>query len=310
VPGATASTTSRFALFDTTEFRMPDFARVGQRPNLAAMAGTAYPYGRLAGPMPLFIDRIDADTLSAAATLLGQMAVVSGRPMNIEPTASPGTIGDQDAVFIGSISQLPAAVLSQLNISTASQATWRPVPDTQVVQPDTNSAFDQWRSKVSSGAWRGQVTAFQEWLRKNFDISLSSLQFVPRAEAVFTPSNVASLMVAQGASPTGAGAWTVVTAPSAKDLREGINAVTEQRNWPQISGHITTYSGKTGAIETVPVSRFDFVPSQPWSLANFRLIAANWLSTNILSYAFLLVVLSILLGMATSGMLSRLGRGK
>ncbi|MHC2302719.1 cellulose biosynthesis cyclic di-GMP-binding regulatory protein BcsB [Rhizobium mongolense] len=310
VPGATASTTSRFALFDTTEFRMPDFARVGQRPNLAAMAGTAYPYGRLAGPMPLFIDRIDADTLSAAATLLGQMAVVSGRPMNIEPTASPGTIGDQEAVFIGSISQLPAAVLSQLNISTASQATWRPVPDTQVVQPDTNSAFDQWRSKVSSGAWRGQVTAFQEWLRENFDISLSSLQFVPRAEAVFTPSNVASLMIAQGASPTGAGAWTVVTAPSAKDLREGIDAVTEQRNWPQISGHITTYSGKTGEIETVPVSRFDFVPSQPWSLANFRLIAANWLSTNILSYAFLLVILSILLGMATSGMLSRLGRGK
>ena len=55
---------------------------------------------------------------------------------------------------------------------------------------------------------------------------------------------------------------------------------------------------------------FDFVATQPLSIANYRLIAANWLSTNILSYAFLLVVLSILIGVTTSSMLGRLGRGK
>lgn len=310
VPGSTAASTPRFALFDTTEFHMPDFARVGQRPNLAAMAGTAYPYGRLTGPMPLFIDRADADTLSATATLLGQMASVAGHPIDIETSASPSTIGDRDAIFIGSISQLPATALSQVNVATASQASWRPVPDTQAAQTDTNAAFDEWRSKVSGGAWSGQVTAFQEWMRRNFDISLSSLQFVPGAEEVFAPSNVATMMVAQGASPEGGGTWTLVTAPSAKDLREGAEALTSQANWPQISGHITTYSSKTGKVESVPVTRFDFVPSQTGTIANYRLIAANWLSTNILSYAFLLVVLSILIGVTTSSMLGRLGRGK
>jgi len=310
VPGSTAGGTPRFALFDTTEFHMPDFARVGQRPNLAAMAGTAYPYGRLTAPMPLFMDRADADTLSAAATLLGQMASMAGHPIDIETSASPSTIGDRDAMFIGSISQLPATALSQVNVATSSQASWRPVPDTAAAQPDTNTAFDQWRSKVSGGAWKGQVTAFQEWLRRNFDISLSSLQFVPGAEEVFAPSNVATMMVAQGTSPEGNGTWTLVTAPSAKDLREGAEALTAQANWPQISGHITTYSSKTGKVESVPVTRFDFVPSQTWTIANYRLIAANWLSTNILSYAFLLVVLSILIGVATSSMLGRLGRGK
>ncbi|MGO7939557.1 hypothetical protein ACC731_37700, partial [Rhizobium ruizarguesonis] len=60
---------------------------------------------------------------------------------------------------------------------------------------------------------------------------------------------------------------------SAKDLREGLEVLTAQLNWPQISGHITTYSSKTGKIETVPVTRFDFVPSTPWSIANYRLIA-------------------------------------
>ncbi|MGR9427662.1 cellulose biosynthesis cyclic di-GMP-binding regulatory protein BcsB [Rhizobium leguminosarum] len=309
-PGATAGATPRFALFDTSELEIPDFARVGQRPNLAAMAGTAYPYGRATEPTPLFIDRVDADTLSAAATLLGQMAITAGHPVAVETVASPNMIGDRDAIFIGSISQMPATALTQTNISTASQASWRPVVETQAGVVDTGTAFEEWNSKVSGGVLRSRITAFREWLSRNFDISRSSLQFVPGAEEIFTPPNAATLMVAQGSSPAGAGSWTVVTAPSAKDLRAGLEVLTEQLNWPQISGHITTYSSKTGKIDTVPVTRFDFVPSTPWSIANYRLIAANWLSTNILSYAFLLVVFVLLIGITTSSMLGRLGRSK
>ncbi|MDC9833120.1 cellulose biosynthesis cyclic di-GMP-binding regulatory protein BcsB [Rhizobium binxianense] len=309
-PGATAGATPRFALFDTSELHIPDFARVGQRPNLAAMAGTAYPYGRAAEPTPLFIDRIDADTLSAAATLLGQMAITAGHPIAVETVASPNMIGDRDAIFIGSISQMPATALSQTNIATASQASWRPVTDAQAAVVDTGTAFEEWNSKVSGGVLRSRITAFREWVSRNFDISRSSLQFVPGAEEIFTPPNAATLLVAQGSSPAGTGSWTVVAAPSAKDLREGLEVLTAQLNWPQISGHITTYSGKTGKIEAVPVTRFDFVPSMPWSIANYRLIAANWLSTNILSYAFLLVVFVLLIGVTTSTMLKRLGRSK
>ncbi|PDS36251.1 cellulose synthase BcsB subunit [Rhizobium anhuiense] len=309
-PGATAGATPRFALFDTSELQIPDFARVGQRPNLAAMSGTAYPYGRATEPTPLFIDRVDADTLSAAATLLGQMAITAGHPIAVDTVASPNMIGDRDAIFIGSVSQMPATALSQANISTESQASWRPVADTQASVVDTGTAFEEWNSKVSGGVLHNRITAFREWVSRNFDISRSSLQFVPGAEEIFTPSNVDTLLVAQGSSPAGAGAWTVVTAPSAKDLREGLEVLTAQLNWPQISGHITTYSSKTGKIETVPVTRFDFVPSTPWSISNYRLIAANWLSTNILSYAFLLVVFVLLIGVTTSSMLGRLGRSK
>ena len=309
-PGATASQTPRFALFDTSEFHMPDFARVGQRPNLAAMAGTSYPYGRNPEPTPLFIDRTDADTLSAAATLLGQLAIMAGHPIAIETVASPGVIGDRNAIFIGSISQMPATALTQVNVATASQASWRPVTDAQPTEIDNGRALEEWRSRISGGALQGRIAAFREWLRRNFDITGNSLQFVPNAEQVFAPSNAATLMVAQGKSPDGGGAWTVVTAPSAKDLRDGLNALTTQMNWPQMAGHVTTYSSRTGKIESVPVTRFDFVPTSGLSIANYRLIAANWLSTNILSYSFLLVVLSLLIGLATSRMLSRLGRSK
>jgi hypothetical protein len=84
--------------------------------------------------------------------------------------------------------------------------------------------------------------------------------------------------------------------------------MTSQLNWPEIEGHVTTYSAVTGKIDTVPVSRFDFIATETWTFANYRLIAANWLSTNVLSYAVLLVVLSLLIGVATAGMLGRLGR--
>jgi hypothetical protein len=308
VPGATASNDPRFALFDTSVFHMPDFARVGQRPNLAATAGTGYPYSRSTEDLPLFVDRADEDTLSATATFLGRLAMMAGGPLSIDAVASPAAIGDRDAVFIGPISQIPSMALSQLNIATTSQASWRPAADGQATDTNTRATFDQWRSKVSGGSWTGQISVFEDWMRRNFDISLSSLRFVPSAEEMFTPQNATTLMVAQGASPNGGGTWTLVTAPTSGDLRDGLAEMSTQASWPQITGHITTYAGGTNKIDTVPITRFDFMPSQSPSLSNYRLIAANWLSTNILSYAVLFVGSSILLGLATAALLSNLGR--
>ncbi|MDE1996440.1 MAG: cellulose biosynthesis cyclic di-GMP-binding regulatory protein BcsB, partial [Rhizobiaceae bacterium] len=306
-PGTTSNVAPRFALFDTSEFHMPDFARVIQRPNLAALAGTAYPFSRNTEPTPLFIDRIDPDTLSAAATLLGQMAVVAGHPLPMNLVASQASVGSGDALFIGAISQIPPTTLSQLNIATAAQASWRPVSP-QTAQPEEQVTVDEWRSRIGGGAIYRQLKAFQDWMRRNFDITLGSLQFVPRAERVFTPSNTNSFMIAQGNSAAGDSSWTIVTAPSAQDLRQGAEAMASQPNWPQIGGHITVFSQKTGKIETVPVSRFDFVLSQPFSFTNYRLIAANWLSTNILSYAFVFISLSLLIGITTSSILTKIGR--
>lgn len=307
-PAATSSTTPRFALFDTSQFRMPDFARVAQRPNLAALAGTAYPYNRDSEPTALFIDRIDAEMLSTTATVLGQMALVAGHPIAVEPTASPGAVGSRNAIFIGSISQLPSTILSQLNIAATSQVAWRPAAPGQGATQDASVTIADWRSRIGGGVLQGQLDRFQQWMHRNFDISLSSLRFIPGSEQVFTPSNANTFLIAQEANPTNDATWTMITAPSAGDLRAGVEAMTSQSNWPQIDGRITVYSGKTGKIDTVPVSRFDFVTTQPWSLTNYRLIAANWLSSNILSYAFLLVIGSLLLGIATASILSRIGR--
>lgn len=307
-PAATSNTTPRFALFDTSQFRVPDFARVAQRPNLAAFAGTGYPYNRDAEPTALFIDRADADTLSATATLLGQMALVAGHPIALEPTASPSTVGTRNALFIGSVSQLPSTILTQMNIAASSQVAWRPPAPGQGGTPEPSVTIADWRSRISGGLLQGQMERFQQWMHRNFDITLSSLRFIPSSEQVFTPSNTNTFLIAQEANPTNDATWTVVTAPSSGDLRTGVEAMTAQSTWSQIGGRITVYSGKTGKIDTVPVSRFTFVMSQPWSLTNYRLIAANWLSSNILSYALLFVAGSFLFGISTASVLSKIGR--
>lgn len=307
-PGTTAEKTARFALFDTSTFHMPDFARVAQRPNLAALAGTGSPYSRNKTSTALYIDRSDPDTLSATATLLGQMAIVAGRPIAVDLVASPGSAGDRDAIFVGPISQIPATTLSQMNIAAASQVSWRPAVAGQAGQSEVAATVDEWRSRIGGSAVQRQIQLFQEWLHRNFDISWNSLQFIPGAERVFTPSNINSFMIAQGEGAMANSTWTIVTAPSAKDLRAGAEAITSLGEWSQIAGHITVYSAKTGKIDTVPVSRFDFVATQPWSLTNYRLIAANWLSSNILSYAFLLIVSALLIGITTAGILAKIGR--
>ncbi|MFT4180734.1 MAG: cellulose biosynthesis cyclic di-GMP-binding regulatory protein BcsB [Rhizobium sp.] len=307
-PGTTADKTARFALFDTSTLHIPDFARVAQRPNLAALAGTGYPYNRNTASTALFIDRTDPDTLSATATLLGQMAIVAGHPIAVDLIAAPGGAGERDAIFIGPISQMSTTTLSQMNIAAASQASWRPAVAGQAVPPEAAATVDEWRSRIGGGLLQRQIQLFQDWMHRNFDISWSSLQFVPHAEQVFTPSNVNSFMIAQGEGTTANSTWTIMTAPSAKDLRTGAEAMTSMGEWSQIDGHVTVYSAKTGKIGTVPVSRFDFVTTQPWSFTNYRLIAANWLSSNILSYAFLLIASSLLIGVTTAGILARIGR--
>jgi hypothetical protein len=309
-PGASASTTPRFAMFDTSEFHMPDFARIGQRPDLTSMVGTGYPYSRGDEATPLFMDRVDRDTLSATATLLSRMALAAGRPLAIEPIASANAAGDRDAIFVGSITQMPLPVLSQVNIASTSQSAWRPTAGATTENVNTGEVFDQWRDRVSGGNWSGQISAFQEWMQRNFDISLKSFRLFPGSVEPFAPSNAATFMFAQGVSPAGSGSWTVMTAPSSTDLAEGARVMSSQEFWPQVTGRVTTYSSRTGRVDNVAVDGFSFVAPTDNSIWNYRLIAANWLSTNVLYFAALFAAMTFLIGITTAALLSNVGRRK
>ena len=308
-PGASASEEPRFALFDTSEFQMPRFARMAQLPNLAALSGTGFPYNGQADPVALYLDRLDGDTLSTSATFLGKMALASGRALPVRPESSALSIGERNAILVGTISQLPPQVLAQTHIAAESASSWGAPADGRAQQGVTQEVFDEWQSRVRGGAWRRQFSAFQVWLQETFDIPLSSLRLLPGEEAPVVPEDRARFLVAQGDSPERSATWTVLAAPTGADLKAGMVAVAQEARWRELAGYLSLEDKDEKALDTRSVSRTRFVVTQPWTFANMRLVAANWLSSNILAYAVLFCVLSILLGIATARLLRRFGRG-
>ena len=310
VPGTQASAQPRFALFNSSELHMPDFARIAQLPNLSAVAGTAFPYGPERQPIALFLDRTDGQTLSVAATFLGKLAVAAGRPMTVRAESSSVRIGDGNAIFIGAISQIPPMALERTHVAEAARNAWGNREASLVSGADNSEAFDQWRDRVSGSSWIGQVSAFESWMKQTFDISFGSLQFLPTEEENTLPPNTASFLVAQGLSPEGTGAWTVLAAPNDGDLRGGMDFMSDAQNWSALDGRVVMVDKVRKSTLSLPATRTQLLETQPFSLWNYRLIAANWLSTNILSYAALFGGSSLLLGLATSAVLNTFGRKK
>ncbi|MGQ3209901.1 MAG: cellulose biosynthesis cyclic di-GMP-binding regulatory protein BcsB [Shinella sp.] len=307
-PGASALEEPRFALFDTSEFRMPRFARIGQLPNLAALSGTGFPYNGQVDPAALYLDRLDPATLSTGATFLGKVAVSSGRALLVRPEASALAIGERNAILVGTISQLPPLVLTQTHIVAESASSWGAQVEGEGRKEATRETFDSWQSRVREGSWNGQISALETWLQETLDISISSLRLLPGEEAAIEPDDTARFFVAQGDSPERTATWTVLSAPTGADLEAGMAAVAQDFRWQQLDGHVSLDSKSSEALDTRAVGRTRFVATQPWSFANMRLVAANWLSSNILAYAAVFCALSILLGIATSGLLRRFGR--
>lgn len=305
-PGATATNNSRFVLFDSSELVIPTFARIGRRPNLNAISGTGFPYDRATEPVPLIVDNAQSESLSAAVTLLARMSVAAGRSIPVDPTVTAAAVANRSAIFVGPVSQIPPAILAQVGVASDSSSTW----GTAIVsdKPSTSATFDEWREKLSGRGWRGQISSFQEWINRTFGMSGDTLRLVPGSSGPFSPPAGSTLLVAQQANPEGTGTWTMVTAPDASKLKVGVEMLTRQEIWRQLGGHASVVDTAAAKLQTEQAARFGFVVTQPFSLTNYRLIIANWLSANPLSYALLLTVLSILLGLATAGLLATLGR--
>lgn len=310
VPGGLAPAQPRFALFNSSELHMPDFARIAQLPNLSAVAGTGFPYGPDRQPISLFLDRADGQTLSVAATFLGKLAVAAGRPMVVSAESSSVRIGEGNAIFIGAISQIPPMALERTHVADAARNAWGNREAPLANGADNSEAIDQWRDRVSGGSWIGQVSVFEDWMKQTFDISFGSLQFLPTDEEDTLPPNSTSFLVAQGLSPEGSGTWTVLAAPSDGDLRGGMDFLSDEQSWTRLDGRVVLFDKVKKSVLALPAMRTQLVETQPFSLSNYRLIAANWLSTNILSYAALFGGSSLLLGLATSAVLNAFGRKK
>ncbi|WP_210495868.1 cellulose biosynthesis cyclic di-GMP-binding regulatory protein BcsB [Microvirga antarctica] len=341
-PGETLSEANRFVLFDTTSLLIPNFGRIGRVPDLAPISTAGFPFG--AQPASIVLARPDALSYSASGTLLARMARDSGEPVRAQfLNAVSG--GDSSVVVVGSIDQLPAGMLGRVNISENLKTVWQSMPSSNWAYPpgvasnqppkpvagtnanradyvppkaqpavvDSGSTDDirrRWSENLQRrGFIQQSIDTFKEWVERTFNLSLASLSFDERVSQAYEPPQRTSLLLAQSRAE-GNATWTLVTARNAEALADEMVRLTNPMTWSQVSGRVASLDPTESKLEIEPIRDFSFVQTQPFSLLNLRLVAANWMSVNILQYALLLVVCCILLGGATYLMLNHLGRGK
>ncbi|MCL7998851.1 cellulose biosynthesis cyclic di-GMP-binding regulatory protein BcsB [Brucella sp. 21LCYQ03] len=306
-PGAATSQGSpRFALFDSSTFSVPTFARIGQTPNLAAIAGMAYPYSYSRETLPLVANFSDFNVMAASATILGNLASAAGRPFDIATSATDDQLLANNAFFVGNINNLPDAVLSRVGLNPGAKNSWSDDDADVILQDNKNLTLKDWQQLHQSN-WVSKLQNMYSSLRTTFNIS-DELRLFPGETTQYTPSREISAVMAQGPSPSSNGAWTVFTAPDNAMLRTGAQTLTQQENWNKSKGRITAYNRLNADVETMPVQNLSFIPTQPFSISNWRLIATNWLSSNALSYVILIIAFFAALGLTTSALISRLGR--
>ncbi|MCY1740910.1 cellulose biosynthesis cyclic di-GMP-binding regulatory protein BcsB [Ensifer sp. SL37] len=309
LPAGEASRAPLFALFESSELAIPDYARIGRRPDLAATIGTGYPYDAGTAPIALYAGGLDPDTLSAAATFVARLAVSMGRPIDLEMIASPLEASARNAILVGSLSQLPKVVLEQLGIDTRSQLSWGRNVE-RAVGEGTHITFEAWQVRLSEDVWQDPLASLEKWMKRRFDVSVSSLNPVPSAQTIIAPPAASSLLLAQAAAPKGDATWTVVTAPTSALIKSGVSMIVEPSRWAKVSGRISSYEPEGDKIVNVEAQRVEFVNTQPPSFQNLRLVAANWLSNNILLYSAFLVGMAVFFGLATATVIANSGRGQ
>jgi hypothetical protein len=334
-PGATLPGKKRFALFDTTALTFPDFAKIGVSPNLAAVAGTGFPYS-IASQVALVIGRQDLPNLAAAATLLARLAQRADRPLPVDILGSAATVGNRPALIVGAAGQLPAGLLPRVGIADNVRNTWPQRADAVVIVPETEgtAVFDavinrfqgrQTTPEDSGGGaptteavrdrWRGSLggplaryfITFDRWLQRTFDLSFAQLRTPSRAPSLYEPAEGAELIVAQATDPDTRQVWTAFVVRQEDALERAADRLVTPGNWAGMAGKLTAFrSGQDNHV--ISADSTAFVMTRPFSLANIRLAFANWMSSNIGIYALTLLAACIGLGIGTSLMLGRLGR--
>lgn len=339
-PGETLSETNRFVLFDSTSLDIPNYGRIGRQPDLAVMSTGGFPYGDLSATVVL--TRPDPLNYAASGTLLARMARDSGAPVRAQ-FSNAATAGDQSVIFIGTIDQLPPGLLGRVKVSDNLRTIWQSTPPPSrfnlpevagartessnrlignagngssagrmtLDQGDLNSTDEVRRRWTETLQRRGIIQqtfeSVRDWMEQTFNLSLASLNLDDRSSFPYEPPQRSTLLVAQNRA-VGTGTWTVVTARTEEALASEMARLTAPVLWSQVSGQAVALEPTEAKLDIRPIDDASFVQTQPFSLFNLRLVAANWMSINILYYAVLMVAFCILLGAATYLLLNRLGR--
>ncbi len=258
-PGMSGTGEDRFVLFDSSVFEMPDFARFGSWPNLAAFSADAFPYTvRTDRPLAVYLGG-GAAAAPAAATLLARLSVDTGTPIFAEIVPDEAGLTGRPALIVATAADVPASVVTATGLSLAIEA-WRTAgvrlpqpgaspastgafaeamrrleqlqPTAQTAAPAgppidignperTRALYDQWRRQVGDDA----TSDVLQWLRQWLNEATTMFGSADRGGGPVRLSPRSSLALAQApaSTPTWRSAFWPGAAPAPWTLLVGAN---------------------------------------------------------------------------------------
>lgn len=257
----------QFTLYDDSDFVLPKALRKARLPNLGLFSQTAYPYSSPPDGIEtaVFVGGRAPETASAAWTLMGKMAQISGALLSNTEISSKLPHSKKSLLVVGPRDEIPPEILAKAPVSPLQIGKMRYIVSTSP-KPEkyATSPIEEFVQKV-----KGQSG------EKNEPEPPST------ANLNMTADLIDDIVAAQFESPFHTGyPVTLVTAWDADNLLAGINMLQEREFWDNLAGDLAVWSTRPDSLAVAKVgsdfiykatslvtrvsSRFD---QQPWFFA-------------------------------------------
>lgn len=312
-PDARDDSRPRFIMLEESEIAVPELARVGRLPDLAAFAGAAYPFA--AGkPFDIFVDNADPRMIGAAMTMAARLSQSARAPLSAEIAFSAPQDGrGRDALVLSSGLGAERAAVSKGDRFAANRPAaggLDPVTTASVAEPapaDSRALLEAFHSSTASERQAPSVTdrlsqwafaaagRFGQWLRYREDDSRRPVE------------TGALVTLSQGPSPLGSATWTEVRAASPTDLEKGVARLTRPETWQALEGGTAAIGAeRLDLVTSAPAERYvhDLADT---GFFNLRRIAAAWFSDNFQFYIVSLIALMTVFALWLGRVVPRMG---
>lgn len=344
-PGtAGIDTGPRFVLRADSSLAFPDFARLGQLPNLRLTADRGFPYVADGLPLPtdLYIGAREPEAVTAAMVFAASLARAARQRLLLRPTYELPDTTARNLLAIGPTSQFRPALFANAPLRQQDVAmAWsqnRPIDPLvsdarEIAAAESTGAALRRIETLRSGDPLERYAPFEtaatgsdgeDWRRREQRSASeggwlpSLMSFLPgiahSTEAELAArrllqqgSDVTAVMMQYQARNAPGRTITLVTAADSRLLLAAVRRLAEADYWEGLRGDLAVWGPDRRSLATAQVSEPYTVMTSSLSLGNLRLILSNWLSRHV---AVLLasVLLTIVLLSSVTYVLLRLDR--
>lgn len=151
-----------------------------------------------------------------------------------------------------------------------------------------------------AGVWgAARLADAAQWMSSGFEAEAAD------HVATLDPTLLIGQSIAGGAASD---VLTVVTAPNAASLAEGVTCLVDPRISPRIQGAVAMLDLTDAKVESSPGDSPRFIVTQPLTFANSRLIVAGWMSQHRAVYVVLAILAASLFAASTRWLTRNVGR--